>query len=370
VISVGVVGLGKMGISHLSMLRAHPDVTVAGVCDTSGYLLSVLGKYTGLATFSTMEAMLDAVELDAVAICTPSLLHADQVRAALRRGLHVFCEKPLCLDPADSRELARMAAERGVVTQVGYHNRFVGAFQEVKRLLDAGAIGTVTHALAEAYGPVVLKPKGGTWRTQRTAGGGCLYDYAAHPIDLLSWYFGEPLGVGGTMLGRVFSRETDDEVASTVYFPGNLSAQLSVNWSDESQRKMTTKITAWGTRGRIYADRQEVQVYLREGAEPPAGYTTGWNVRYTTGLTRPVWFYVRGEEYSAQLDAFVRRVAEGRTAGENTFASAAVADAVIAAMVTDAEAGPSTPLGTAAVATTNNHDHRARAGLRRFLPTR
>ncbi len=83
-------------------------------------------------------------------------------------------------------------SERGLVTQVGYHNRFVGAFREVKRLLDAGAIGTVTHVLAEAYGPVVLKAKGSTWRSRRAEGGGCLYDYAAHPLNLLTWYFGEP----------------------------------------------------------------------------------------------------------------------------------------------------------------------------------
>ena len=92
----------------------------------------------------------------------------------------------------------RWATRRGLVTQVGYHNRFVGAFQEVKRLLDAGAIGEVTHVLGEAYGPVVLKPKGGTWRSQRTEGGGCLYDYAAHVLDLVNWYIGEPVGVGGT----------------------------------------------------------------------------------------------------------------------------------------------------------------------------
>ena len=53
------------------------------------------------------------------------------------------------------------------MTQVGYHNRFVGPFAEVKRLLDARAIGNVTHVLGEAYGPVVLKAKGGTWRSRR-----------------------------------------------------------------------------------------------------------------------------------------------------------------------------------------------------------
>ena len=111
--------------------------------------------------------MLAEVDLDAVVIATPSKPHAPMVRAALERGLHVFCEKPLTLSPDDADELAALARERGLVTQVGYHNRFVGAFARGQALLDAGAIGEVTHVLAEAYGPVVLKPKGGTWRSQR-----------------------------------------------------------------------------------------------------------------------------------------------------------------------------------------------------------
>jgi predicted dehydrogenase len=255
----------------------------------------------------------------------------------------VFCEKPLCLDPADSWALAHQADAQGLVTQVGYHNRFIGAFREVKRLLDAGAVGTVTHVLAEAYGPVVLKAKGSTWRSRRADGGGCLYDYAAHPLNLLTWYFGSPQGVSGTVLGRVFSAETDDEVSSTLHFGEDVDAQLSVSWSDESHRKMTTRVTIWGTKGRIYADRQEVQLYVREDATPPEGYSVGWNVRYTTELSDPVWFYVRGEEYSAQLDAFVARVEHG-AAAEDGFASAAITDDVIAALVADARRPP-TPVG-------------------------
>ncbi len=168
--------------------------------------------------------------------------------------------------------------------------------------------------LAEAYGPVVLKPKGSSWRTQRSEGGGCLYDYAAHPLNLVNWYFGAPKGVGGTVLNKIFSKETDDEVFGTLYFADGKSAQISVNWSDESYRKMSTKITIWGTAGRIVADRQECQVYLRDTATLPPGYQQGWNSRYTTDLTEPVWFYLRGEEYSAQLDYFVRCIEEKRAA--------------------------------------------------------
>lgn len=335
-IKVGIIGLGKMGLSQLSMLSAHPDVSVEGIVDSTGYLLSVLGKYTGLKTFSSMDAMLEDCDLDAVVISTPSSLHAMMVRTALERNLHIFCEKPFCLDPTESDALTALAQEKKLVTQVGYHYRYVGAFQEVKRLLDAKAIGEVTHILAEAYGPVVLKPQGGTWRSKRAEGGGSLYDYAAHPLNLVNWYLGEPSDVRGTVLNRVFSRETDDEVFSTLVYPGGTSAQLSVNWSDESQRKMTTKITIWGTNGRIFADRQECQVYLRDTATMPEGYNPGWNTRYTTELTEPVWFYLRGEEYSAQLDDFVQRVAAGKMEGVNSFETAALTDRVIADLVADA----------------------------------
>ena len=167
-ITMGVVGLGKMGLSHLSIFRAHPDVDLVAVCDSTGYVLDVLSKYTGLRTYKDLSAMLAAEQLDAVVIATPSHLHAPMVRTALEAGVHVFCEKPFTLDDADGQALTALARERGLVTQVGYHNRFVAAFAELKRLIDAGALGEVTHVVAEAYGPVVLAPKGGTWRSRRS----------------------------------------------------------------------------------------------------------------------------------------------------------------------------------------------------------
>jgi predicted dehydrogenase len=333
------------------MINAHPRVKVSAVCDATGYVLDVLNKYTGVPTFTDFDAMLAQVELDAIIIATPSSMHAKMVNAALAKGLHVFCEKPFCLDTADGEAATRIAHEKGLVNQVGYHYRFVGAFQEVKRLLDAKAIGEVTHILAEAYGPVVMKPKGSSWRTQRSQGGGCLYDYAAHPLNLVNWYLGEPKAVGGTVLNKIFSAETDDEVFGTLFYENGTSAQISVNWSDESYRKMSTKITVWGTAGRIYADRQECQVYLRDTAKLPEGFQVGWNSRYTTDLTEPVWFYLRGEEYSAQLDYFVKCVEERRANDNvNSFTSALMTDKVISMMIADAERGPAPASAVVAVA--------------------
>ncbi|GGF12831.1 Gfo/Idh/MocA family protein [Subtercola lobariae] len=335
-IRIGMVGLGKMGLSHYSMVNAHPDVEVVAVCDSSAYLLGLLNRYTGVETFNDMSKMLAQSNLDAVIISTPSVLHAQMVKTALEAGVNVFCEKPFSLNPSTSRDLTELARSKKLVTQVGYHYRFVGAFKEVKRLLDSGAIGKVSHILAEAYGPVVLKPKGSTWRSKKSEGGGSLYDYAAHPIDLVNWYLGVPSEVRGTILGQVFSRETDDEVFSTMVWPDETTAQLSVSWSDPSQRKMSTKITVFGSNGRITADRQECQTFLTDATAAPEGYVEGWNVRYTTDLTDEVYFYVRGEEYSAQLDAFVKRIESGEIEGQNSFGSATGADEVLAMMVADA----------------------------------
>lgn len=338
-VRIGMVGLGKMGLSHVAIVRAHPGVELVAGCDTTAYLTDVLAKYTGLKCYTDLDAMLANEQLDAVVISTPSKLHAAMVQKALEHGLHVFCEKPFVLDVGDGERLVELAASRQLVTQVGYHYRFVGAFQEAARIVRSGALGEVHHVRAEAYGPVVLQPKGGTWRSTKSEGGGALYDYACHAVDLVNFVAGVPASVSGVVRHGVFSRDVDDEVYCTLHYGNGASGQLCVNWSDESFRKMSTKVSVWGTKGRIAADRQECQIYLREPSAQLPGVPQGWSVRYTTDLTQEVWYYLRGEEYSAQIDYFVQSCQQRRTDGENSFRSALQADRVVGMIVAQSLAG-------------------------------
>jgi len=337
-IRTAMVGLGKMGLSHLAILRAHPALEVVAGCDSSAYLTDILSKYSGLKCHADFDRMLDEEKLDALVVATPSKLHATMVEAALKRGLHVFCEKPFVLDVADGQRLVAMAEAKALVNQVGYHFRFVGAFKEAARLVKAGVLGAVHHVRIEAFGPVVLRPKGATWRSAKSEGGGALFDYACHAIDLVNFVVGTPAAVDGVIRRGIFSRDVDDEVYCTLRYADGASGQLSVNWSDESFRKMSTKISVWGTHGRITADRQECQVFLRELHPALPDASKGWTVRYTTDLTEEVWFYLRGEEYSAQIDYFAESIARGRTQGENTFRSALEADRIVS-MITGQSVG-------------------------------
>ncbi|UIJ43994.1 Gfo/Idh/MocA family oxidoreductase [Sphingomonas cannabina] len=323
---IAVVGLGKMGISHLAIANATPGLRVVAACDSSTLVGSMVEKYCRIPVLPKFDQLIELPGIDGLIIAAPTRLHADMIRAALARGLHVFCEKPMTLSHRVSSDLAEEAAVRGLVGQVGYHNRFVGTFREARRLIDAGAIGRVRHVHAEAYGPVVLKPASKTWRSKAGEGGGCLYDYAAHPINLMNWFVGRPDACSGGQLTRQWSTEVDDAVYANLSFAQGVTGQVSVNWSDETARKMTTRITVMGDGGKIVADRQELTVFIGARGQPPAGYFHGWNVKYITELTPHPAFYLRGEEYSAQLEAFAMAMASPGAEQINDFASAADTD--------------------------------------------
>jgi len=339
VIRAGLIGVGKMGISHYAILGAHPDVQMSAICDSSTYVTSALRKHTGIETFKNHKKMIESAKLDCVFVATPSSSHFEVASYAMEKGLHVFVEKPLCLDPKDSRLLADMAQEKGCANQVGYHNRFIGTFRETKRLVQAGALGEIYHVSGTAFGPVVIRPKAGsTWRSKKSEGGGCLHDYASHVVDLMNFVVGPPEQVLAAQLRSIYSQDVEDAVYALFRYPSGTTGVLETNWSDETYRKMSTTIVVYGTKGKIIADRQECKVYLRAGSEFET-YPAGWTVRYITDLQAPVAFYLRGEEYSAQLEAFVAAILRGDPKHENSFASAFETDRIIDLIMKTSQTG-------------------------------
>jgi len=310
-----------MGISHLSILKAHPDVEVVGVCDTSKFVTDFLTKYGKYNCFTDYIKMMNEVKPDAVVVAVPTKIHYPIIKSLLEKGVHLFAEKPFCLNVAEGEELVKLAANKKIVNQVGYHNKFVGTFGEVKKIVNSGALGEIVHFVGESYGPVIIKAKQDTWRSDHSEGGGCLMDYASHVIDLVNDILAPVTEVKGSILKSIFSVNVEDAVYSLLKLSNNLTGVLSVNWSDETYRKMSTTITVVGTKGKIISDANELKVYMKhEGALD--GYVKGWNIKYVTELTEQVDFYLRGEEYSAQLDYFVRAV-EGKVPNTiNTFQSA------------------------------------------------
>lgn len=327
-IKVAVVGAGKMGISHLAILGANPRVDVVGVCDTSKMILDALYRYGHFPCYTDFYKMLDQAQPDAVVIAVPTKFHASMVRELLKRNIHVFVEKPFCLSIVEESELILLAQKKHLINQVGYHNKFLGTFKEVKRLLETKSIGEIYHFHGQAYGPVVLQPKQDSWRSKSTEGGGCLMDYASHIIDLINFLIAPIRAVDSSKLQKIHSTDVEDAVYAMVELENGISGMISVNWSDETYRKMSTSITIVGKKGKIIADANECKVYFK-AKDVPFGYSQGWNTKYVTDLTANVQYYLRGEEYTAQMDYFLDCITNNIPGSINSFRTASETDNAI-----------------------------------------
>lgn len=336
-IRAAIIGLGKMGMSHAAILGGLPNVELVAACDMDSLLQSAFKKLTKIQMYTDYKKMIEEVKPDCVYVVTPTKLHYDMVMFALEHGCHVFCEKPFALTVEQGEKMVAMAKAKGLVNQVGYHNRYIGTFNEMKRLLAEGVIGKPFHFMGEAYGPVVLKSKGGTWRSDKKNGGGCIEDYAAHVLNLINYVTGSNLvDCKGTQMLSIFSNEVDDAVYGSLYLANGLKGQISVNWSDDTVRKMTTSIKIEGDGGKLEADATTLKIYVKED-KPKYGLNKGWNFKYITDVTPLVDFNLRGEEYTAETQAFINSIVTGKVDERNSFETALQTDYIIKKMEEDAQ---------------------------------
>ncbi|HET7092079.1 MAG TPA: Gfo/Idh/MocA family oxidoreductase, partial [Thermomicrobiales bacterium] len=139
----GVIGAGRWATeAHLPGLRDCAGVRIDAVADIDRERSAAVAVRFGIPrVYESAQAMLDDTPLDLVVIATPDDAHAADAAAALCRGLHVLCEKPLATAVADAARLTRLAAEAGVVTRVGFATRFAPAMRRMRDLIANGAIG-------------------------------------------------------------------------------------------------------------------------------------------------------------------------------------------------------------------------------------
>ncbi len=327
-IRVALIGAGKMGISHLSILGAHPQVEVVGVADNAHLVTDFLEKYAQYRCFADYNKMIEVTKPDAVVVAVPTKLHSLFVWNLLKNDIHVFVEKPFCLEVDEGLGLIEMARTRNLVNQVGYHNKFIGTFTEAKKIIDTGLIGKIQHFTADMNGPVFVRSKQQNWRSKEDEGGGCLLDYAAHSIDLINYLVAPIDKVHGSMLKQYYNANVEDGVYALLETKNHISGVLNVNWSDETYRKMATTITIIGTKGKIIVDTTELKLYLKETPHQ-LKYSKGWNLRQINELSDEVDYYLRGEEYSAQLDYFIKAINGDVPNNINNFESANQTDRVI-----------------------------------------
>ena len=130
-----VVGFGRMGMTHYSILKPHPKVEFVGLCEPSSFIRKNVDKYLDVKSYADFDQMLADTEPNFVIVATPTGLHADCALRSIHQGAHIFMEKPLALTANDGQQILAALDERPVINQVGYVIRFNDIFLAIRRLL-------------------------------------------------------------------------------------------------------------------------------------------------------------------------------------------------------------------------------------------
>ena len=313
ILKVGIVGMGRMGITHYSIINAHENVKIISVADTTSVIVSMLKKYlSGVDVYKDYKDLILKSKPDAILVCTPPNLHNEILELAAENNIHVFVEKPYTVNYKETVKLAEIFKAKNLVNQVGYVNRFNDVFHFVKELINKNVIGDIIRFKSEMFSATIIKKDDGSgWRGSHASGGGVIYEMASHSIDLINFFLGKPKNVIGTRANKIFSKNVEDIVSSTIEYENGAIGTIYVNWSDTSYRKPTNKVELFGTNGKIVADQHSLKIFLNNPNEE-YNYIKGWNTVYITDIFRSVPFYVRGNEFTRQLFDFADLCLEKR----------------------------------------------------------
>ncbi len=276
-VQVAAIGVDGQGFNDLHNVSKHAQVSFVGFCDVdTARFRRADAAVPGVPHFGDFRAMLEQLgnKVDAVIVATPDHQHALMAIEALRRGKHVYCEKPLAHNVWESRQIRLWAEKAGVVTQMGNQIHSAIEYRLATRLIRDGAIGKVKEVYSwvsvagnertrlleppapgpvpetldwdrwigpapmRPYSPVVYHPF--AWRDWQDFGGGAIGDFACHILDPVFTALGlrAPLTVAADNSG--INRHIWPTAETVKYvFPGNeftAGAELPVTWSDGGLR--------------------------------------------------------------------------------------------------------------------------------------
>jgi predicted dehydrogenase len=182
------------------------------------------------------EALSDAA-VNAVYVATPVFLHAPQTIQSLRAGKHVLCEKPMAMNETEARSMVQVAEESGQTLGVAYYRRTYPKVHRTKQLLEAGVIGKPVLAELTSHSWFDEKESDRSWLIDPAmAGGGPLYDVASHRIDLLNFFFGQPLRVSAYLSNAVQHYAVEDNATLMIDYEGGVRGIVDVRWHSKVKR--------------------------------------------------------------------------------------------------------------------------------------
>lgn len=192
-LKIGVVGLGFIGPVHIEAIRRLPGTEVVAVSHHDAGKAQAKARQLNIPqAYTDFYEMIEKEALDCVHICTPNHLHYAMTKAAMEKGIHVICEKPLATDLQQAAELVALAESTGLVNAVHFNIRYYPMVRQMKMMREKGELGTVFSVIGSYLQDWLFYSTDYNWRleTEQSGDSRAIADIGSHLIDLLEYVTG------------------------------------------------------------------------------------------------------------------------------------------------------------------------------------
>ena len=287
-LNVAVVGLGWWGRNIVGLLKgsgkvkavAGVDVSDAGFCRENGL------RYAG-----DLDSVLKDPQIEGVVLCTPHSQHCEQIVRAANAKKHVFCEKPLSLTRADAARGIEACRKNGVALAVGHEKRFEPPVQELFRLAQSGALGTLLQVEANFSQDKFLSMPADNWRlSAKEAPAGPMTATGVHLLDLSVGLLGPAASALARVRQLASNLSNGDTLGALVTFKSGANALISAILA-----------TPFEGRFAVYGSKGWAEVRDRAHPEAPEGWVFTVQLQNKPRTTRE---FPPAQAVLANLEAF------------------------------------------------------------------
>ncbi|MDQ6619323.1 MAG: Gfo/Idh/MocA family oxidoreductase, partial [Pseudomonadota bacterium] len=252
-LGVGIVGLGAAGRGFIPAILAHPGFELVAAADRVDELTAEMSAQHRVATYRTLDAMLDDPRVHVVYVATPTELHADHVERACASHRHVLVEKPMAVTLEEAARMVASAQSRGVVLVVGHSHSHDLPIRRMRELIRGGSLGAVRMVNTWCFTDWMYRPRRPE-ELEVDRGGGVTFRQGSHQFDILRLLCG---GEARSIRASTFDwdpqrRSVGAHVAFLDFHGGAAATAVYNGYGHFSTMDLTFDVSEWGfaqTRG-------------------------------------------------------------------------------------------------------------------------
>lgn len=258
-----LIGTGGIAQTYAQAFQQSNCCQLVAVADVRKETAKAFAEPFGAKSFDDYKSLSENSEIDAVIVSTPPNTHPEIAMYFMRKGVHVLCEKPLCLSVSEAKEMIETAEKTGVVFTMATKFRYCEDVVKAKAILASGVLGEVVQFENAFTAKVDMSSR---WNSDaEISGGGVLIDNGTHSVDIIRYFLGAITDVLAVETSGTQNLSVDENVKLLAKTENNVVASVDLTWG--INKELPNFISIYGTNGTLHIGWRESKYKLNSSPD-------------------------------------------------------------------------------------------------------